>query len=342
MKLTNRDFAAKAHTIARTCSIVFFCGPDEAGATAAANDLIALLPDAGERIELTGSDLRGDPARLGDEARSTSLFGGARHIWVRAQGEDALAALETLIVTKDTGAGAACPVIVVATAATDKSRTAKLLERRSDAAVAMFYAPDLAAVTQTVRALGDAAGVHLDAALAERIARAAKLDVRLAKSEIDKLALYLDAAPQSPRRAEPSALDAIGAACEDDSFAPLVDAVLGGDVRALAPELHRMHEQGMNPVGTLLAFERRATLLAKIAARGGDRPLDYGDLQRMGVFRGEQQAVQAQAAIWRGARLTRLASRLIALHRRMFADSQGSVLLLSQGLAEIARQAARR
>ena len=342
MKLTNRDFTAKARGIARDCGIFFFCGPDEAGASAAANELMALLPDAGERIELSGADVRADPARLGDEARSTSLFGDAHHIWLRANGEDALAALETLIATKDAGAGAACPVIVVASGATDKSRTAKLLEKRKDAVVAMFYAPDLPAVTQAVRAMGDAVGVQLDTALGERIARAAHLDVRLAKSEVEKLALFLDASPQAPRRVDATALDAVGAPCEDDGFAPLVDAVLGGDASRLGPELHRMRELSLNPVGTLLAFERRAALLARIAARGSNRAPDKGELQRLGVFWRDQQAVQKQAAIWTGPQLARLADRLVDLHRRLFADNQAADLLLAQGLTAIARQAARR
>jgi len=342
VKLTNKEFPAKSRSIARDCGIFFFCGPDEAGASAAANELVTLLPEAGERIELTGAELRGDPARLGDEARSTSLFGDARHIWVRANGEEALAALETLIATGEAGAGAACPVIVVATSATDKSRTAKLLEKRKDAVVAMFYSPDLAAVTQSVRAMGDAAGVHLGGELAERIARAANLDVRLAASEVEKLALYLDAAPQAPRQADRHTLDAISAPCEDDGFAPLVDAVLGGDTAQLGSELHRMRELSLNPVGTLLAFERRAALLAKIAAQGSGRAPDKGELQRLGVFWRDQQAVLRQAAIWRGPRLARLADRLVELHRGLFADNQGAELLLAQGLTAIARQAARR
>lgn len=233
-------------------------------------------------------------------------------------------------------------LIVVATSATDKSRTAKLLEKRKDAVVAMFYVPDLAAVTQSVRAMGDAAGVHLGGEIAERIARAANLDVRLAQSEVEKLALYLDASPQAPRRAQAEALDAVGAPCEDDGFAPLVDAVLGGDTARLSAELHRMRELSLNPVGTLLAFERRAALLARIAARGGDRPPDKGELQRLGVFFKDIPAVLRQAAIWRGARLARLADRLVDLHRRLFADNQGAELLLAQDLAAIARQAARR
>ena len=341
MKLTSREFSSKAHGLARDCGIFFFCGPDEAGASAAANELAGLLPEPGERVELSGADVRGDPARLGDEARSSSLFGEARHIWVRASGEDALAALETLIATQDAGAGRACPVLVVASSASDKSRTAKLLEKRQDAVVAMFHAPDLGTVTQAVRAMGDAAGVHLDTALAERIARAAMLDVRLAKSEVEKLALYLDANPQAPRRADPAALDAVGAPCEDDGFAPLVDAVLGGDSARLGPELRRMREMSLNPVGTLLAFERRVALLARIAARGGSRAPDKGELQRLGVFWRDQDAVLRQAAIWRGPRLARLADRLVDLHRRLFADNQAAELLLAQGLGEIARKSAR-
>ena len=340
MKLTNSTFPAKAKSAAQDCSIFFFCGPDEAGASAAANDLVALLDDPGERVEIAGSELRADPARLGDEARSRSLFGEARHIWVRANGDDAHAALATLIETAEAGAGEACPILVIATGATDKSRTAKLLEKRKDALVAMFYAPDLRAMIPTVRALGDAAGVRLDAALAERIAKASGLDVRLARSEVEKLALYLDATPQAPRAANAEALDAVGASSEDDGFAPLVDAVLSGDTARLGDELHRMRELSLNPVGTLLAFERRAALLARIAASGG-RP-DKDGLRRLGVFWREADAVMAQSGIWQGKRLAMLTHRLVDLHRQLLTDSQAAQMLLAQALTGIARSAARR
>ena len=66
MKLTNRDFAAKARGAAQGCGIFFFCGQDEAGASAAANELVSWLPEPGERVEMSGVELRGDPAKLGD------------------------------------------------------------------------------------------------------------------------------------------------------------------------------------------------------------------------------------------------------------------------------------
>ena len=81
MKASQKDFKAQAAKAARTAQVFYFCGPDEAGAHDAAHTIAALLPDPGERIELTGAELKRDPVRLGDEARSISLFGDKRHIW---------------------------------------------------------------------------------------------------------------------------------------------------------------------------------------------------------------------------------------------------------------------
>ena len=354
MKAKNSDFARGLPQGALAARIFFFCGPDEAGATAAANRLAAAFPDAGERVELAGADLKRDPALLGDEARSTSLFGGARHIWVRASGDDAHDALQFLIETAEAGAGEAAPVIVVATSATDKSRTAKLLEKRHDALVAMFHPPDLKDVAQAVRDMAGAAGLKLGGDLAERIARGAGLDVRLAQSEVTKLALYCDADPQAPRSATPEDHAAIGAATEEDGFAPLVNAVLGGELGKIAGEIKRMRELGLNPVGVALALERRAAQLAQIAAylgpRGNFDQIDKGAEMRLGIFFKEKRDIGNQFKRWtlpaaRGSsetRLDRLIPRLTALHRSLLANSQSAELLLAQELAEIARFAAKR
>ncbi|MEY4237483.1 MAG: hypothetical protein RL339_84, partial [Pseudomonadota bacterium] len=80
MKATQKDFRSIAPRAVREARVFFLCGPDDAGIQDAALQLIALLPDPGERIDLAGGDLRKDPVRLGDEARSNSLFGGNRHI----------------------------------------------------------------------------------------------------------------------------------------------------------------------------------------------------------------------------------------------------------------------
>ena len=89
MKGKHSEFLRGVPRSASQATIFFFCGPDEAGASAAAARVIEALPDPGERVELSGADLKRDPALLGDEARSGSLFGDARHILVRASGDEA-------------------------------------------------------------------------------------------------------------------------------------------------------------------------------------------------------------------------------------------------------------
>lgn len=340
MKATQKDFAAVAPRAVRACRTFFFCGPDEAGAAAAAQRLAAMLTDAGERVDLSGADLRRDPVLLADEARSSSLFAGARHIVVRASGDDAHDAIANHLAAIDAGEGEPCPVLVVASAATDKARTAKLLEGRPDALVAMFYPPDPNQLREAVRTMGDEVGLILSGSAAERIARGAGLDVRLARSEVEKLALYLDASPEAPVTPDSEALDAIGARTEDDGFTPLVNAVLAGRTDRLARELARMRELSLNPVGLLLAFERRAAQLAQINARmaPGGRAKDAIDaeIKARRVFWKERDELVEQAERWRGGRLERLIARLVELHRALLANNAASEVLLAQALAGIA------
>jgi DNA polymerase-3 subunit delta len=340
VKATQRDFSSIAPRAARECAVFFFCGPDEAGASAAADRLVAQLADPGERVELTGAELKADPVRLTDEARSASLFGGTRHLFVRAAGEEAHDAVKLFCELADIGeTRGACPVLIHATSATDKSRTAKLLDGRRDALVAMFWPPDLASLTAEVRTMAEAAGLRLSVDIAERIARASGLDVRLARSEITKLALYLDASPQTPRLADPESLAAIGAVTEDEGFAPLVNAVLSGELDKLPGEIRRMRELGLNPVAVTLALERRAAQLARIAARtshGGDSKAAL-DAERPPFA--ERRDIAAQVNRWNPAKLDRLIDRLAELHRALLANSAVAELLLAQALVQIARVA---
>ncbi|MEP7221311.1 MAG: DNA polymerase III subunit delta [Novosphingobium sp.] len=342
MKVTDKTFGAQVRKAAEQARVFFFCGPDEAGAFDAANRILALIPDPGERIELAGAELKRDPVRLSDEARSTSLFGDTRHIWVRTSGDESHDAVEILLASDVPP----CPVLILATSATDKSRTAKLLADRKDALVAMFWPPDARTVSAAVREMAGAAGLRIDGSMADRIARAAGLDTRLAQSEVDKLALYLDASPERPRTADAAALDLIGASNDDDGFMPLVNAVLSGETAKLAGELRRLHELGLNPVGVLLAIERRAAQLAQLSAklgRGGDvGALIDSEKAARRIFFKDERDLRGQLQRWRGRRLERLVARLVGLHRSLLANSQSAELLLIQGLADITRVAAQR
>jgi DNA polymerase III subunit delta len=342
VKATQKDFATTAPRAAGAARVFFFCGPDESGASDAAARIVSLLADPGERIEFTGAQLKADPVRLGDEARSNSLFGSERHIFVRAQGDEAHDAVEILL----SGETEPCPVLILATGATDKSRTAKLLEARPDALVAMFYPPDLRTAAKAVRDMAEAAGLNMGTDISERIARACGLDSRLARSEVEKLVLYLDASKEAPRTADATALEAIGARTEEDGFSALVNAVLGGETQKISGELRRMRELGLSPVGLLLAFERRAAQLVQLDAKSGPRDTAQDVVEReagpMRIFWKDKRDIIAQLGRWRGKKLERLVTRLMALHGSLMTHSQQAELLLAQELAGIARAAARR
>lgn len=341
MKASQREFPALAARAAREARVFFLCGPDEAGVQEAAGDILRLLPDPGERVELSGADLRRDPVRLGDEARSVSLFGETRHIVARVSGDEAHEAVEILI----GGDVPPCPVILIAANATDKSRTAKLLADRADALVAMFYPPDLKAIAGSVRTIAEGAGLRINGELAERIALAAGSDLRIARSEIAKLALYLDAGPERPRTLTAEAIADVGARTEDDGFGALVHVVLAGKTARLAEELRRAHEVGLNPVALLLAFERRAAqllpLAGKVAGKSEIRGLIEAEKAARRIFWKDAGDLAEELMCWHGAHVLRLIDRLAHLHRSLLETSQNAEMLLAQGLAEIARFAAR-
>ena len=137
----------------------------------------------------------------------------------------------------------------------------------------------------------------------------------------------------------------MGARTEEDGFAPLVNAVLGGETARIPGELRRMRELGLNPVGLLLQFERRAAQLGALAAKLGPR----GDLGKLiesesaarRIFWKDKRDISVQLGRWRGKRVERLISRLAALHVELLTNSQNAELLLAQELTEIGRAAAR-
>ena len=340
MKATQKTLPGMLDRAMRQARVFYFCGADEAGAGDAAALVLKRLGQT-ERVDFSGAELKRDPVRLADEARSTSLFGDRRVLFVTMSGDEAHDAIANVIGDAVPG----WPVVVVASGATDKSRVAKLLADRDDALVAIFYPPDQRAVSDTVRTLAEAAGLKLGNAMAETIAVAAGLDTRIVRSEIDKLALYLDASPESPRNAQPKDLAAIGTATIDDNMTGLVNATLGGQVDRLGHELPRLASGDINAVGLLLAFERRAVQLAGLAARAGSGGnlnafLD-SEIQARRVFFRDKADLMLQLHKWRGPRIERLLSRLAALHRALMHDSNGASLRMSQEIVEIARVSAR-
>ena len=80
--------------------------------------------------------------------------------------------------------------------------------------------------------------------VAARIAASSGNDQAIVAQELQKLALYVDASPQSPKELDHEALDAVGADLHEGDVARLADLALSGELAELADELARAARRG--------------------------------------------------------------------------------------------------
>lgn len=311
-------------------------GPDEAGAAALAMRLKAAMGAEAERIDLDGALLKSDPARLPDEAAAMSLFGGARYIVAAPVGDESLDAFTALL-----EGGAGNPVVAIGPTLKSTSKLVKLALDSRAAMVTACYVPEGrdadAIATQLLRdhGLRPAAGV------ASRIVQAANGDRAVMAREVEKLADYLDAAPDTPRDADEDALDAIGADLGESDTGAMIGALLAGDPATLGHELARLGEEGVSPIMWLRALGRRLATLAEMRADldgGGDIA---GVMKRHRVFWKEEKAMAQALRSWSPAMIATALDRARAAERAVMAPGNAGDVLAEQAVLGLARRGRR-
>jgi DNA polymerase-3 subunit delta len=317
-------------------------GPDDAGSRALAERLERSMGPDAERIDLDSAALKGDPARLADEAASISLFGGARHIRLTVtNADDALPGVEALLDATVAGNP------VVAIAGTLRGTSALLKRALADAAVLSFasYAPEGQDADRLAEAMARDAGLRIASGdVAHRLVSAANNDRAVLAREIEKLALYLDAAPDRPAELDHAALDALSADADEGDLSRLVDAVFGGDPAAAADEMARLSSVGMEGIPLIRAVMKRAQLLGTLRAeveRGNSVDAVMASPAGKALFWKEKGSVQRQLQRWSATRLATAQSRLLAAERAAKSSGTlGAVAVESEFLA-ISRAAQR-
>lgn len=312
-------------------------GPDEAGSLALARRLERAMGQQAERIDLDGATLREDPARLADEAASISLFGDRRWVRVNAMGDESAPALGALLDAPAAGN----PAIAVAGALKPSSKLLKLALDHPKAMAFISYQPDAREAEQIAIGLAREGGLRLSTDLARRIVEGTHGDRALMAGEVEKLILYLDAAPDRPTEATAQALDALSADNPETEAGPLVNAVLGGDVKGLSRAIDRLGAGGLVPV--LRPLLTRAMLIAqlRVEVEKGSRPDAVVEAVGKLVFWKEKAQVTRQVKLWDAPGAARAVQRLLSAERASRSDRALGDLLVRQELLAIARQAAR-
>lgn len=317
--------------------LFFLYGPDRAGSEGLAKNFYAAMGEEAERVDLSGGDLKTDPALLADEAASISLFGERRYVRIDPAGDEIFAAVEAL----DQAEKAGNPVIAVAGALRNTNKLVKFALASKRIMAFASYLPEGRDADRMVIEAAQQAGVQVSPDVARRLARACGGDRAILASEIAKFANYLDAAPDRPRPLDHDGLDALSAASEDGDMSRLADLVLSGEVGALDHELSRLRGQGLEGVPLIRALLRRLQLLSRLRAdvERGSSPQAAVDKAGRAIFWKEKAGVTRQVAKWRADTLAVATERALAAERALKSSGGAGILAADEELFAIARKA---
>jgi DNA polymerase-3 subunit delta len=315
-----------------------FHGPDEAQSSALGDRLVTALKAA--KHSVASGSLQGDPALLADEAGAIDMFGGRKVIWVQPAGEEIVAAVGALM----DAPAAESPVVAIAGRLGKSSGLLKLAESHALALSHISYELDARDAERLVADMARAEGLRTQPGVAARIAESCANDRRMMGQELAKLALYLDASPDSPKDLGSDALEALGADMGADFFG-IADHALAGDVRSLGEALSRMDSSGKEAIPIIRSLQRRLLMLVPIRARidAGERLQAVMTSMGKSLFWKDKPMVEKMLGMWDSAGLARVSERTGSLERRLMrGDSPPAAEALGEELVAIARQARRR
>ncbi len=333
-----RGFAVAA--VPLTFRLALFHGSDEAASTDLARQLTArLAPNIDDIVALSPTQLKEDPARLGDEAAAVSMFSSLRVLRIDNAGDESLEALSLLL---DLPA-AANPTIVTAGNLRKTSKLLQLVEAAPDALVVQSYDPSEQDTKRYVDQVAAEFGLTVTRDAASRLNVATNQDRGLIRQELGKCALYLNATPEQPQTLDAAHLLEIGADVTDESYDALVLSITGGRPRETDRQLARMTAGGISAIPVLRALSRRLWQLfdLRTAVDGGAAPDAAIEAARPPVFWKDKPALKAEVTIWRPTALHQALDRLLAAERAVKSKGAAGDVLATQALLGIAVLASR-
>lgn len=335
MKLGAGQIGAAVDRPAAGVRLYLFHGPDESAAMDYATRLGRAVGHDAERVDLDGVALKARAGILADEAASMSLFGGPRWIRVTGVGEESLDAIETLLAAPAAGN----PVVAIGPGLKGTGKLLRVATAAVTAVVHACYAPEGPQAAHNTSAVARTYGLRLMPDVADAIVDAAGGDRAIIAREIEKLALYLDAAADRPRDAEMSALDAIGANLSDRGMFGAIEAMIDGRPADLGSEL-----AAIDPNLTIPLLRQVARRLMTLADMRGD--VDGGTapdalVERRRVFWKERAGTVRALRRWSSPQLNSALARVRRVERTLLTSGTAGTVIADAECLAIARAAAR-
>ena len=235
-------------------------GPDEGLAheriQAIVWTLIGRDSDPMRLVRLEGDIVAREPGGLADEAYAVSMFGGARAIWIDAQGRDLLPALEPLFARPPSD----CTILIKAGQLKKGAGLRAAFERSPIGAAIECYSDDPSALESLIDAEARAAGLAIAPEARAALVALLGADRQTTRGEIAKLVLY--ARGKSGITAED--VEAIVSDAAPSNLDDLIDQALLGDLKAVEASAMRFFHEGGDPDHLMMQLVARLTLLHRL------------------------------------------------------------------------------
>lgn len=335
MKATKASIGRALDQPNKDVRFYLFHGPDEGQSRALGARLVEAL--GATKVPIGAATVKGDPASLADEAGAMSLFGGKRVVWIEPATKD----IEPGVVALLEGAAPESPVVAIAGALPKSSGLLKIAEASALALAFACYQPEGQDAERMVVDLGRRYGLKISPPVAVRLAESGANDQAIIAKELEKLALYVDASPQTPKELDLRAVDEIGVESAEGDFQRLADLALEGEIGELAEELSRLSPAGNEGIPVVRSLQRRLVMLAPLRARveRGERVDAVLTSSGRALFWKEKGKVQRMLSKWTAENLATIAVRVGDLERILMFTSAPEREALGEELLAIARKA---
>lgn len=233
MEIKSRQIEAFVKAPPKGLRLALFYGPDQGlsreRADAVARAVCADMNDPFRVADLTASEIKSDPARLGDEAAAIAMLGGRRVVRIRDADHATAKAIEAFL--EDPPGDA---LVVVEAGDIGKGALTRAVEGAGDEAAVIACYPDegedlRSLIVSALKAEGLSVAADALGDLAARLGD----DRRMTRGELAKLALFKG--PDGARKGQVTREDveaALGVEAEAD-LSEIADACGGGDIEAL-------------------------------------------------------------------------------------------------------------
>lgn len=265
MDIASGRFPAYLKSRAPQHRIFLFHGPDDGLvrelARALSISVLGTLDDPFGYIELDIATLLADPARLADEATALSMMGGERVVRVRGATANSKDLIEPLLAL-DLQASI---VVIEAGDIRKDSALVKMIAAAPQGVSVRCELDKASDIDALIREMLGAAKLTASPEIIDYLRDNLGSDRAVSRRELEKLTLYMQG------KSGPLPLADVRAVIGDSSAQSIFDimnATMGGNVRALEKHLNKAFSAGDSPIGMLRFLQNQLKARHKKAAAG--------------------------------------------------------------------------